>query len=194
MIRVRPILVSGIGRYSFQYQCWYQFAYLNSFAALPHARCIIFHSRKWMSEALVAAYRPWFSQWLGTTHGHCSWWTFDLLTLKSWRTGGSRDQPCHQAWRPYAYLFMSYNVSHWLPLKMRIWPCACTESRDPWILDQKQLHFWNAQPQFAFSLCHFDGSTMKVIKVIWENNSQPCVKRRMSFCACAKSRDLLKVP
>jgi len=27
-----------------------------------------------------------------------------------------------------------------------------------------------------------------------ENNARPCVKRRMSFCACAKSRDLLKVP
>ena len=35
---------------------------------------------------------------------------------------------------------------------------------------------------------------MKVIKVISENNARPCVKRRMSFCACAKSRDLLKVP
>ena len=34
---------------------------------------------------------------------------------------------------------------------------------------------------------------MKVIKVIRENNARPCVKRRMSFCACAKSRDLLKV-
>jgi len=34
---------------------------------------------------------------------------------------------------------------------------------------------------------------MKVIKVICENNTRPCVKRRMSFCACAKSRDLLKV-
>jgi len=35
---------------------------------------------------------------------------------------------------------------------------------------------------------------MIVIKVICENNARPCVKRRMSFCACAKSRDLLKVP
>jgi len=72
--------------------------------------------------------------------------------------------------------------------------CACTESRDPWVGGHKQSHFWNARPRFAYSLCNFGGSTMKVIKVICEHNVRPCVKRRMSFCACAKSRDLLKVP
>jgi len=50
------------------------------------------------------------------------------------------------------------------------------------------------RPRFAYSLCNFCGSTMKVSKVICENNARPCVKRRISFCACAKSRDLLKVP
>ena len=72
--------------------------------------------------------------------------------------------------------------------------CACAESRDSWEGGQKQLHFWNPRPRFAYSLCNFSGSTMNVIKVICENNSQPSVKRRMSFCACAKSRDVLKVP
>ena len=50
-----------------------------------------------------------------------------------------------------------------------------------------------AGPRFAYALCNFGGSTMKVIKVICENIARPCVKRRMSFRACAKSRDLLKV-
>ena len=59
---------------------------------------------------------------------------------------------------------------------------------------KKQLHFWNTRPWLAYPLCTFGGSTMNVIKVICENNAQPCVKRRMSFCACAKSRDLLKYP
>jgi len=68
--------------------------------------------------------------------------------------------------------------------------CACAESRDPWVEGQKQLHFLYARPRFAYSLCNFGGSTMKVIKVICENNARPCVKRRVSFCACAKSRDL----
>jgi len=72
--------------------------------------------------------------------------------------------------------------------------CACAESRNPWVGGQKQLHFWNPRPRFAYSLCNFGGCTMKVIKVICEKNAQPSVKRHMSFCACAKSRDLLKVP
>jgi len=71
--------------------------------------------------------------------------------------------------------------------------CACAESRDPPEGDEKQLHFWNPWPWFSYSLCTFDASTMNVIKVICENNARPCVKRRMRFCACAKSRDLLKV-
>ena len=50
--------------------------------------------------------------------------------------------------------------------------------------------FLYARPRFAYSLCNFGGSTIKVIKVICKNNARPCVKRRMSFCACAKSRDL----
>jgi len=56
------------------------------------------------------------------------------------------------------------------------------------------VHLWNARPRFAYSLCKFGGSTINVIKVICENNALPCVKKRMSFCACVKSRDLLKVP
>ena len=95
---------------------------------------------------------------------------------------------------PIRSWFMSHNVSRWLPLKMRTRPCACAESRDPCVGGQKQLHFWYAGPRFAYSLCNFGGSTMKVIKVNCENNARPCVKRPMSFCICAKSRDLLKVP
>ena len=74
--------------------------------------------------------------------------------------------------------------------------CACAVSRDPCVGGQKQLHFWYAGPRFAYSLWNFVGFTMKVglIKVICENNTRPCVKWRTSFGACAKSRDLLKVP
>ena len=43
------------------------------------------------------------------------WWTVVLH-------GGSRDQPCHQVWRPYDYSFTSYNGFHWLPLKMHTQP------------------------------------------------------------------------
>jgi len=74
------------------------------------------------------------------------------------------------------------------------WKWVRAESRDPWVGGQKQLHFLYARPRFAYSLCNFGGSTMNIIKVICENNARPCVKKRMRFCAWAKSRDLLKVP
>jgi len=70
--------------------------------------------------------------------------------------------------------------------------CACAESRDPWVGGQKQLHFWNPRHRYACSVCNFGGCIMKIIKVICDNNARPCVKRCISFCACAKSRDLLK--
>jgi len=94
---------------------------------------------------------------------------------------------------PIRSWFMSHNVSRWLPLRMRTRPLRMREWRDPWVGAQKQLHFWNPRLWFAYSLCKFGGSTMNVIKVICENNARPCVKRRMSFCACAKSCDMLEV-
>jgi len=33
--------------------------------------------------------------------------------------------------------------------------CACAVSRDPWVGGQKQLHFWNTRPRFAYSLYNF---------------------------------------
>jgi len=72
--------------------------------------------------------------------------------------------------------------------------CACAESRDPWVGGEKRLHFWNPRPRFAYSLCNFGVSTMNIVKVICENNTRAVLKKRMRFCACAKSHDLLKVP
>ena len=88
----------------------------------------------------------------------------------------------------------SYNVSHWLPLQMRTRPLRMR--RITWHASRvsKTITFWNPRPRFAYSLCNFGVSTMKVIKVICENNSRPSVKTRVSFCACAKSRDLVKLP
>jgi len=63
-----------------------------------------------------------------------------------------------------------------------------------WVGGQKRLHFGNPRLQFAYLLCNFNGSTTKVIKVVCENNARPSVKRRMSLCVYAKSRDVLKVP
>ena len=122
--------------------------------------------------------------------------TYDLLTLNScssWRVTWptllpSLKTPCLSVLD--LWVIMSPVGYPWECVRGH---CACTESRDPWIGAQKQLRFWNPRLWFAYSLCNFGGSTMKVIKVICENNARPCVKRRMNFCACAKSCDMLEV-
>ena len=84
--------------------------------------------------------------------------TFDLLTWTVAVHGGSRDQPCYQVWRPYAYPFFQLWVItfpvdyHWKCVRGY---CACAESRDPPVGGQKQFHFWNPRPWFAYSLCTF---------------------------------------
>jgi len=64
-------------------------------------------------------------------------------------------------------------------------PCHVTFNRG-----QNSLHFWNPWPQFAYSLCHFQGATTKI---------KPCYRQKIAFshyegykvyCACAVSRDL----
>ena len=63
---------------------------------------------------------------------------------------------------PIRSWIMSDNVSHWLPLKMRTRHCACAELRDPWVGGQKQLHFWNPRPRFAYSLYNFYWATTTI--------------------------------
>jgi len=123
--------------------------------------------------------------------------TFDLLTLNSccaWRVTWPILVPSLKPLRLSVLdlWVITFPVGyHWECVRGH---CACAESHDPWVGGQKQLHFWNSRSWFAYSLCTLGGSTMNVIKVICENNARPFVKRRTSFCACAKSRDLLKVP
>jgi len=131
----------------------------------------------------------WYDHRLPSYSVFVSWYvsdfvtlTFDLLTLNSYRT-----------WRvTWPTLPPSLNTLRLSVLELWVitfpvgyeWKCvrghcACAESRDPWVEGQKQLlHFWNAWARFAYSLCNFGGSTMKVIKVICENNARQCVKRR----------------
>ena len=40
--------------------------------------------------------------------------------------------------------------------------CAWAESRDPWVRGQKQLHFWNSRPRFAYSLYNFSWATTTI--------------------------------
>ena len=131
---------------------------------------------------------------------HITWlcdldfWLFDLKQLLCMAGHVANVDTKFEDPTPMRSWVMSYNVSRWLLLKMRTLLLRMRRITWPVSRGQKQLHFWNPRPWFAYSLCTFGGSTMNVIKVICENNARPCVKRRMSFCACRKSRDLLKVP
>jgi len=106
--------------------------------------------------------------------------TFDLLTLNichAWRVTWPTLSPSMKTpWLSVLELWViTFPVGyHWKCVRGH---CACIVSRDPWVWGEKQLHFLYARPRFAYSLCNFGGSTMKVIKVICENNARPCVKR-----------------
>ena len=93
-----------------------------------------------------------------------------LVTLTFWpwtvvMHGGSRDQP----WPPslmtlrlFIHEFRVITVPtdyHW---KCVPGHCACAESRDPWVWDQNQLHFWNPRPRFANSLYNFCWATTTI--------------------------------
>jgi len=121
-------------------------------------------------------------------------WPTDLESIPHASTPTSIISTKVEAPTPIRFWVMTDSVSHWLPLKMRTLLQRMRRITWPVSRGQKQLHFWNPRPWFAYSLCTYGGFTINVIKVICENNTQPCVKKRMSFCACAKSRDLLKVP
>jgi len=53
--------------------------------------------------------------------------------------------------------------------------CACAESRDPWVGGQKQLHFWNPRPRFAYSLYNFHWATTTIKGRLLSSNALDCV-------------------
>ena len=89
--------------------------------------------------------------------------TFDLLILNSchtWRVMWPTLPPslktlCLSALKLRVITF--HVGCHWKFVRGH---CACAESRDPWVWGQKQLHFWNPRPRFAYLLCNFGGSTI----------------------------------
>jgi len=118
--------------------------------------------------------------------------TFDLSTLNiccAWRVTWPTLPPSRKTLRlsVLELRVITFPIGyHW----KCVWGhCACAESRDPSVGSEKRLHLFN--PDHDLSI-HY--TTSNIIKVICENNARPCVKRRMSFCACTKSRYLLKVP
>ena len=112
--------------------------------------------------------------------------TFDLLTSNSCHTWRVTWPTLPQSLKPVRLCIRELTVTtsfigyHWHCVSGY---CACAVSRDVCVECKFYPHIWNPQPRFAYSLCNFGHSTMKIIKVICENNARPC----------AKLRDLLKV-
>jgi len=63
---------------------------------------------------------------------------------------------------PIRSWFMSYNVSLWLPSRMRTWPLRMCRIMWPVSRGSKQLHFWNFRPRFAYSLYNFPWATTTI--------------------------------
>ena len=91
---------------------------------------------------------------------------------------------------------MTYKVSRWLPLKMRTRQLRMRRITWPLSRGQKQLHFWNVRPRIAYYDATSVSLRWKQLKLSTKIIHGPVLKdvHCMSFCACAKSRDLLKVP
>ena len=91
--------------------------------------------------------------------------TFDLLTLNSchaWRVTWPTLPPSLKTLRLFFHELRVITVPidyHW---KCVPGHCACAESRDLRIGDQKQLHFWNPRPRFAYSLYNFCWATTTI--------------------------------
>jgi len=73
-------------------------------------------------------------------------------------------------------LVMSYNVSRWLPLKMRTRLLRMRRITWPVSRGSKTITFLYARPRFAYSLYNIGGSTMNIIKLICEKNARPVLK------------------
>jgi len=120
----------------------------------------------------------------------CDLWPFDLEQLSYMAGHVTNLATKYEDPMPIRSWVMSYNVSRWLPLKMNTRPLRMPRITWPVSRGSKTINFLECSTRFAYSLCNFGGSTIKVIKVILENNARPCVKRRMSLYTSAK---LLKV-
>jgi len=117
--------------------------------------------------------------------------TFDLLTLRVFHVR-------YFSWPTHMPIFIILRLSVTELRVLNIWSHfrylkqSVRMRRVTWPLTggKNSPHFWNPWPQFAYSLCHFQGATTKI---------KPCYRRKIVFshyesynvyCACAVSCDL----
>jgi len=100
----------------------------------------------------------------------CATTSHDLVTLTFWpwewfMYSASHVRPTYQFWLSYDYRLLSYAEywSHFRYLKVTAHaPCHVTYHRGG-----NSPHFWNSSPQFAYSLCRFQGAATKIKPCYW---------------------------
>ena len=121
-------------------------------------------------------YRVTFTGYIGcfcaTTSHDLVTLTFDLLTLSVSCTVLLLSDPHTSFYYPMTigYWVTSSEYLITFPLSETVTahaPCHVTSN---W--GQNSPHFWNSWPQFAYSLCHFQGATTKI---------KPCYRQKITF-------------
>jgi len=117
--------------------------------------------------------------------------TLDFLTLRVFRVQ-CFSCPTHipifiTLWLSDTQLRVLNIWSHFRNLKQSL-----RMSRVTWPLtgDKNSQHFWNPWPQFAYSLCHFQGASTNIKPRYSQKIAFSHYEGYKVYCACAVSRDL----
>ena len=105
--------------------------------------------------------------------------TFDLLTLNTSHMAG---HVINLATLPIRCWVMSYNVSHWLPLKMRTRPLSMRRITWPVSRESKTITYLESPTPIWLSLCNFYWATTTIkgrllssrpmLAIFWRKNSK----------------------
>jgi len=101
-------------------------------------------------------------------------WPTDLESTPHASTPTSILPTKFEAPTPIRSWVMSYNVSHWLPLKMRTLPLRMRRITWPVSRGSKQLHFLESPTRFAYSLYNFYWATATIKRRLL--SSRPMLK------------------
>jgi len=130
--------------------CWIYWSRKYSTRVDPHVDN--FHKvRSWYDHTLPSdsVFVCWYITWLCDL----DFWPFDIEQLLCMAVRWPTLLPSLKTLRlsVLELWVITFPVDyHWKCVRCY---CACAESRDTPVGDQKQLHFWNPRPWFVYSLC-----------------------------------------
>ena len=119
-----------------------------------------------------------------TSHDH---FDLDLWPFWPWKCfmySASHVWPTYRFLLSYDYRLLSYE--YWISDHISIIWKSLRMRRVTWPLTggKNSPHFWNPWPQFAYSLCHFDGATTKI---------KPCYRQKIAFSPLWRLQSLLRM-